>query len=183
MKKSVYKVLFIATFIVFLIIGIQLLFTPTKELPKVKVAGLIIQFRDGVTEQESKTILKNCNLTTYKLDYAVENMPDKYYIVADKDKAAKIKYELRKENWIGLTPDVKKDNYYMISVSDRTIHDKNFIEFLNRHNLQLKKFFYCHVIFTDHSESRISREHANELKHELETNENIFTVFFESIES
>ena len=75
MKKSIYKVLFIAAIIVFLIIVVPLvLFTPTHvessmsvdtETPvqEQQVAGLFIEFENGTTEQEVKTILENSNLT------------------------------------------------------------------------------------------------------------------------
>lgn len=71
----------------------------------------------------------------------------------------------------------------MISISEQAIQDKNFIEMLNKRNLQVKKFFWCHVIFTDHTKNGISQENANELRSRLEKDENIFTVFIESVES
>lgn len=187
-QKLIYKILFTFAFIIILIFGIKLLFTPTfvaTDTPghELHVSSLIIQFKDGITEQESREILENYNLTMYKLDYNVHDM-DKYYIIVNKDEATHIKYELRKEkNWIGVTPDVEKENYYMISVSEQAIQDKNFIEMLNKRNLQVKKFFWCRVIFTDHSRNGISQENANELRRRLEKDENIFTVFVESVES
>jgi hypothetical protein len=41
---------------------------PAYENQSDYVAGLIIQFRDGTTEQEAKTVLENYSLPTYKLD-------------------------------------------------------------------------------------------------------------------
>ena len=84
MKKSIYKILFIVAIIVFLIIVVpSVLFTPThvksnmsvdNETPvkEQQVAGLFIEFENGTTEQEVKTILEDCNLFTYRLDYNVE---------------------------------------------------------------------------------------------------------------
>jgi hypothetical protein len=68
-------------------------------------------------------------------------------------------------------------------ISYQAIRDKNFIEMLNKYSLQVKSSVWCHVIFTDRPWSGISEKNANELKRELEMNENIFTVYFESIKS
>lgn len=187
-QKLIYKILFTFAFIIILIFGMKLFFTPTSVATDTPghesyVSSLIIQFKDGITEQESREILENYNLTAYKIDYNVHDM-NKYYIPVNKDEATQIKYELRKEkNWIGVTPDVEKGNYCMISISEQAIQDKNFIEMLNKRNLQVKKFFWCHVIFTDHTKNGISQENANELRSRLEKDENIFTVFIESVES
>jgi hypothetical protein len=95
-----------------------------------------------------------------------------------------VRGELReKGNWTESTPAVEKGNYYIIMISNQSIHDKNFIEILNKHSLQVKTSVWCHVSFTDRPWGGISKEHANELKRELEVNENIFTVHFESIET
>jgi hypothetical protein len=186
MRKSIHKILFIVVFIACLILGIQLvLFTPTYVATEMsdndsQVSGLIIQFRDGITEQDSKSVLENYNLTMYKLDYNVYDM-DKYYIIVDKDKAGGIKGEFGKEeSWTGFTSDFKKGDYYIIPISEQAIHNENFLEILEKHNLQVKKFFWCHVIFTDHSENGISQEDANELKRKLEKNKNIYIVYIES---
>ena len=89
MKKPIYKILFIAIFIVFLIFVIPLvLFTPTHvsemsveteaTVHELQVSGLSIEFEEGITEPEVKNILENYNLTVYNLDYDVEDMADKY---------------------------------------------------------------------------------------------------------
>ena len=74
MKKSIYKILFISVIIVFLIIVVpSLLFTPTHiksnmsvdiETPvqEQQITGLFIEFENGTTEQEVKTILENSNI-------------------------------------------------------------------------------------------------------------------------
>jgi hypothetical protein len=174
----------IAVFIVFLVlIVLAVLFTqaPTIEPHEGNIAGLDIQFRDGITELEAKTILENYNMTIYKLDYNVYDLPYKYYIMVDNNKIMDVKDDLRKEEyWTESTPDIKKGNYYIITVPEQVIHDKNFLEILNKYNLQLKKSVWCHIRFGKHPLSGISVEHANELKSELEMNENIFLVGFES---
>jgi hypothetical protein len=180
----------IALFIVFLIsVALILLylevtiFTPMKnsETEESKVAGLIIQFRDGVNEQEANSIFKNYNLAGYKLDFTVD-MPDKYYIIVDEDKITDVRDELKKENWTESTPAIEEGNYYIITISEQAIHDKNFLTILEKYNLQVEKFVYCHIHFSERPMSGISEKHANGLKRELEMNENIFTVYFESIE-
>lgn len=168
------------------------IFTPTgtPQPEEIKVAGLIIQFRDSVSEKEAKFILKNHNLAGYKLDFTVD-MPDKYYIIVNNDKIMDVKDGLREENWTESTPPIEKGNYYItkkgdyhiITIAEQNIQDKSFIEILNKYNLEVEKFVYCHVIIADRPHSGISEERANKLKSELEMNENIFTVYFETIES
>lgn len=167
------------------------IFTPMRnsESEERKVAGLIIQFRDGVNEQEANSILKDYNLAGDKLDFTVD-MPDNFYIIVDEENITDIKSELRKENWTESTPAIEKGNYYVITkedyyiitIAEQNIHDKNFLAILKEHDLQVEKFVYCHIHISERPLSGVSEEHANELKHELEKNENIFTVYFESIE-
>lgn len=175
----------IAIFIIFLVLVILvILFTqaPTIEPHEGNVGELIIQFRDGVTELEAKTILENCNMTIYRLDYNIDYLPDKHYIMVDKDKVTGVKGELKKEeNWTEPAHAIEKGNYYIVTVPEQVIYDNNFLEILNKYNLQLKKFVWCRVRFGEHSLSGISNEHANELKSKLETNENIFSVDIGSV--
>jgi len=144
----------IAVFIVFLVlIVLAVLFTqaPNIEPHEGNVDALIIQFRDGITELEAKTILENYNMTIYRLDYNIDYLPDKHYIMVDKDKVMDVKGELKKEeNWTEPKPAIGKGNYYIITVPEQAIHDKNFLEILNKYNLQLKKFVWCHVRFGKH---------------------------------
>lgn len=74
-KRLIYKILFIAFFIVFLIFVVSLvLFTPTHVesemsvetetlVQELQVSDLVMKFEEGITEPEVKTILENCNLT------------------------------------------------------------------------------------------------------------------------
>ena len=115
MRKPIYKILFIAAFIVFLILVIPLvLFTPThveskmstnEEIPvntetpiqKPQVGGLFIEFEEGITEPEVKAILESCNMTrNWIIKYNVDYMGNIYYVKVDEDK----RDELNKEkNW------------------------------------------------------------------------------------
>ena len=74
----------ILIFIVFLVLitlaGIFLklpLFMPTStgEKQSDMVAGLVIQFRAGITEPEAKNILDDCNLPAYKFEYNIITTP------------------------------------------------------------------------------------------------------------
>lgn len=189
-KVALFTVFLISVALILLYVEVTI-FTPMKnsESEESKVAGLIIQFRDGISEQEAKSILENYNLAGYKLDFAVD-IPDNYYIIVDEDKITDIRDELKKGNWTESAPAIEKGNYYIITkednyiitISEQAIHDKNFLTMLEKYNIQVKKFVYCHIHFSEHPLSGISEKHANELKRELEMNENIFTVYFESIE-
>lgn len=180
----------IPVFIIFLTLVIIILFFGNVSLSthisahqtqESNVAGLLIQFRDGITEPEVKSVLEEYNLTMYKLNYNVD-LPDQYYTIVDEDKIMDVRNELGEvENWTEF--EIKKGNYYIIGVSEQAIHDENFLSILDKYNLQLKKFLWCHIRFDDRPMSGISEEHANELKRELEMNENIFLVAFESIEA
>ncbi len=189
-KIALFIISLISVALILLYIEVTI-FTPMKnsDSEERKVAGLIIQFRDGVSEQEAKSILKNYNLSRHKLDFTVD-MPDNYYIVVDEDNITDVKSELREENWTESTPAIEKGNYYItkkgdyyiITIAEQNIHDKSFIEMLNKYNLEVEKFVYCHVVIADRPASGISEERANKLKSELEMNEDVCTVYFESIE-
>lgn len=158
------------------------IFTPplAGEKQSDVVAGLVIQFRDGTTELEAKTILNNYSLPTYKLDYDIYNVPGYYVMI---DKTNDIKDELRKRpDWTdSVFPDIDKGDYYIITVTEKAVQDKNFLAILEKNNLQLKKIIWCHVHFGERPMSGISKERANELKRELEMNEKVFLVEFETI--
>lgn len=178
----------IAIFIIFLVLVIITglfvqLSVPTYKKQSDYVSGLIIQFRDGTTEQEAKAILENYNLPKYRLDYNNNEYPGLYYIIVDKNKMTDIRNELRTEaDWTDPGfPDINKRSYYIITITDKAIQDKNFLVILEKSNLQVKKFVWCHVHFGERPMSGILKERANELKRELETNENVFLVEFETI--
>jgi hypothetical protein len=178
----------IAVFIVFLVLIVLIgLFVklpiPAYEKQSDYVSGLIIQFREGTTEQEAKAVLENYSLPTYKLDYNNNEYPNRYYIMIDKNKMMDMRDDLRKE--ADLTDHassvIEKGSYYIITITDQAIQDKNFLALLEKNDLQVKKFAWCHFHFGERPMSGISKERANELKRELETNEKVFFVLFETI--
>lgn len=188
MNKVNIKIVLIIFFLIFLvIIGLFIkmtIFTPTISPHEGNIGGLVIQFKEGVTKNEAKSILENNNLTIYSVDYDYYDVPDKYYIRVDKDKVMDVRDELEKiESWTEYTPSIEKVNYYIITVPGQAIDDENFIKILNKYDLQVKKFVYCHIRFGEHPLSGISEEHANEYISKLETNENIFVVYVESFQS
>ncbi len=188
MSKGNKKIAFIIVFIIFLIIiGVFVkvtVFTPKITPREGNIGGLVVQFKDGITKTEAKNILGNYNLTMYYIDYDYYSMPDKYYIIVDKDKIIDVKSELEKEgNWIEYTPIIKKGNFFIIAVPEQIINKENFTEILNKYNLQVKKFSYCHIRFGEHPLSGISKKHADEYVSKLEMNENIFTVYIEAFQS
>lgn len=181
----------ISVFIIFLVLvvlaGVFLKFpisvpTSANEKQSDIIAGLVIQFRNGTTELEVKSILNNYSLPTYDLDYDIDNTPG-YYIIIDENKTNDIREELRKENnWTDPSfPDIHKGNHYIITVTEQAIQDKNFLAILEKNNIQLKKFVWCHVQFGERPMVGISKERANELKSKLEMNEKVLLVEFETI--
>jgi len=116
MKKSIYKILFIAAIIVFLILVVPLvLFTPThvesnmsvNEKTPVKeqqIAGLFIEFENGTTEQEVKTILENSNIPiNYSIDYNTDLSSGRHYAKVEKDKKTAVVDEFKKGEKISRT--------------------------------------------------------------------------------
>ena len=78
----------IAIFIVFLTLvalGGLLVKVPVEDTktpdPESQVAGMTIQFKDGISESEVKALLQNYNMTrNYGMTYDT-NSPEKYYIM------------------------------------------------------------------------------------------------------
>jgi hypothetical protein len=178
----------IAAFIIFLVLIVLAgLFVklpiPAYEKQSDYVSGLIIQFRDGTTEQEAKAVLEKYSLPTYKLDYNSNNIPGRYYIIVDKNKMIDVRDELRKmAGWTDPAfPDIDKGSYYIITITEQAIHDKDFLAILEKNNIQVKKFVWCHVHLGERPMSGILKERADELKRELEANEKVFLVEFETI--
>jgi hypothetical protein len=134
--------------------------------------------QDGTTESEVKTILENHNMTmNYNIDYN-STMPNRYYIIVDKDKIMDIKDEFSKEkNWTDpVLHDFKKGDYYIITVTEQAIHDKNFLTILEKNNFQVKKSVYCDIRFGNGSKNWILSTDAIRIKNELEINANILIV-------
>jgi hypothetical protein len=206
MKKSIYKILFIAAFIVLLILVIPLvLFTPTHveskmsvdmEMPvqELKAGGLFIEFEEGTGEPEVKAILESCNMTrNWIIEYNVDYMGDIYYVKVDEDK----KDELSKEkNWNDPVypeipeprfPEIKKGDYSYIIVSEEDFENESFekdsfLKVMEKYNLQVRKSVVCYILFGDGSqnwnepENWIPGTDAIRIKNELEMNEKIMIV-------
>ena len=185
MKKSIYKILFIAAIIVFLIIVVPLVLftsthvesnmsvndkTPVKEQ---QIAGFFIQFEEGTTEPEVKAILKNYNMTINTIDYNSDIMSSRYYIILDRNKTIDIE-ELVDE--VNLTIPVKKGSNYIVTVTEQAIHDKNFLAILEKNNLPVKKSVYCYIRLEDESKNgSIPQKDAYQIANELERNEKVLT--------
>jgi hypothetical protein len=148
--------------------------TPVNTEPQ--VGGMSIKFEEGVTEPEVKAILENYNLTMYKLDYDVNDMADKYYITVGNNKTVDVRNELK------AAPDINREGYYIISLSEQAIEDKSFLEMLNKNNLQLKKFVWCYIHFVDKSKYGIPEKDALRIRNDLEMNETVLKVFPEYYE-
>jgi hypothetical protein len=104
---------------------------------------------------------------------------DKHYIMVDKDKITAVKEIENMVTWNAST--IIRGNYYIIKVPEKAIHYKSFLETLDKHDIQLKKFVWCDIRFL-YSDGPLTywipKEEAIRIKSELEQNENIFTVQF-----
>jgi hypothetical protein len=176
MRKPIYKILLIVSFIVFLFLVIPLvLFTPTHveseisidterpantETPiqKPQVPGLFIELEEGVTEPEVKAILESCNITrNWIIKYSVDYMGNIYYIKVDENK----REELSKEkNWNDpIYPEIpeprfseiKIRDYHYIIVPEEDLDDESLLKVVKKHNLQVKKSVVCYILFGDGS--------------------------------
>lgn len=176
MRKSIYKILFIAILIVFLFLVLPLtLLMPThiesrmstdEETPvdtkisiqKPQVGGLSIEFEGETTEPEVKHILESCNMTrNWIIKYNVDYMGNVYYIKVDEDK----REELSKEkNWNDpIYPEIpeprfseiKIRDYYYIIVPEEDLGDESLLKVINKHGLQVKKSVVCYILFGDGS--------------------------------
>jgi len=194
--KSIYKILLIAAFIVFLFLVIPLvLFTPNHVESKIsadeetlvdtgtpiqepQITGLFIEFEGGTTESEVEGILENYNIPiNYSIEYNSEIMQNRYYITVDENKSMNVKDELRmEENWT--TPeynDILKKDYYIITVPEQIIHDESFLSILEKNNLQVKNSVLCFILFGDGSKNGLPIEDAFQMEDKLKVNKKILT--------
>lgn len=190
-KKSVVILILFLSLVVLL--GVFIKMPANKETVdhKPQVGGFLIEFEDGTSEQEVKSILKNCNMPVdYSIDYNSNIMSSRYYIVVNEDKIVNLRDELRKkENWTDpIFPDFKKGDYYIITVTKQAIQDENFLKVTEDNNLQVKKSILCLVRFGDGSKDwilgkdYILKDDAVKIKNELEMNEKVLVVSPDYIE-
>ncbi|MPM70057.1 hypothetical protein SDC9_117008 [bioreactor metagenome] len=184
----------VAFFIVFLILVIIVesfvktpVDTETKVNDELKVGGMYLQFEDGVSDFKVKDVLKDYNLTmNYSIKYNIDYMEDKYYIMLDKGNWD-IRNELNKamkeekKDWFISSPAhvVRIGDYYVLSVSEQAVQDKNFLEILDKYDIQVKKFTWCYIRFEDESKNWIPEKDAIRIKSELEKKENILAVYLD----
>ncbi|RXA19853.1 UPF0228 family protein [Methanosarcina sp. MSH10X1] len=182
--------------IIFLLLSILVitagLFTETAvntqtPYPDSQVGGLLIQFKDGVSESEVKAILQNYNMTrNYRMEYDTNTTGEIYYIMVDKDNWD-IRDEINKamkeekKDWIVSSPAhvIREGDYYVFTVSEQAAWDKKFLSILNKYDIGVKKFTWCEIRFLyDNGPLThwIPEEDAIRIKNELEKNEDIFTV-------
>lgn len=140
-----------------------------------RVGGFCIEFENGTTEHEVRSILGNYNMTVnYTIGYNSDSIDPNHYIKVDKDKMMNVRSELGKvENWNESESMTKKENYYIIKVSEQFLDDEIFDATLEKNDLQLKKSVWCYINFEN---SLIWSRYAIGIKRELEMNERIMTV-------
>ena len=184
-------VIFIVILILVVVAGLSIKMpvntkTPVSEL---KVAGMVIQFKDGISEPEVKAILQNINMTmNYSMEYDANTTDEIYYIMVDKDNWD-IRHELskgmkeEKKDWITSSPAnvIREGDYYVFTVSEQAIQDEKFLAILDKYDIRVnvKKFTWCeiHFLFNDGPlRYWIPEKDAIRIKNELDQNENIFTV-------
>lgn len=185
------KVAFFIVFLILVIIAGLFVKTPvdteTQVNDELKVGGMYIQFEDGISDSEVNLVLKNYNLTmNYSIKYNIDHVADKYYIMLDKDNwdirrelSQKMKEE--KKDWIISSPSqvIRKGDYHVFTVSEQAVQDENFLEILDKYDIQVKKFTWCYIRFEDESKNWIPEKDAIRIKSELEKNENIFSIYLD----
>lgn len=185
------KVAFFIVFLILVIIAGLFVKTPvdteTQVNDELKVGGMYIQFEDGISDSEVNLVLKNYNLTmNYSTKYNIDHTADKYYIMLDKDNwdiirelSQKIKEE--KKDWIIFSPSqvIRKGDYHVFTVSEQAVQDENFLEILDKYDIQVKKSTWCYIRFEDESKNWIPEKDAIRIKSELEKNENIFSLYLD----
>ncbi len=111
-----------------------------------------------------------------------------YYVKVDDDK----RDDLRKEkNWNDPInpeipeprfPEIEKENYSYLIVSEEDLKDETFLKVMEKYNLQVEKSVVCYVLFGDGSqnwnepENWVPEKDATRIKNELEMNEKILIV-------
>ncbi len=187
------KVAFFIVFLILVIIAGLFVKTPvdteTQVNDELKVGDMYLQFEDGISDSGVQTILESYNLTmNYSIKYNIDHPADKYYIMLDKDNWD-IRRELRqkmkeeKKDWITSSPAhvIRKGDDYVFTVSEQAVQDENFLEILDKYDIQVKKSTWCYIRFEkpDGSKYWIPEKDAIRIKSELEKNENIFSIYLD----
>jgi hypothetical protein len=146
-----------------------------------EIGGLYIGFKEGVNETQSSRVLENYSLIKdCRIDYNIDYLADRYYIMVDNDKKSAIKIELMKaESWIDSSPDIEKRNYSIIHVWRPLAEDNDFLEILDKQNLHLSEFYWCYISFNG---KIIDYETGENIKKEIEENEDVLIVSFDDVE-
>ena len=61
----------------------------------------------------------------------------------------------------------------------QAVQDENFLEVLDKYDIQVKKSTWCYIRFEDKSKNWIPEKDAIRIKSELEKNENIFSIYLD----
>lgn len=192
MSKINKEIIFLIIFFILLMIAGQFAKIPINTQtpdPDSQVGGMFIQFKDGISESEAKSILQKINMTrNYRMEYE-NTMDERYYIIVDKDNWSDIRSELvnemkkDKKDWTTSSPAhvIRKGDYYVLPVSEQAIQDEKFLTILDKYSIEVKKFTWYKIryLYSDGPRTYwISKEDAIRIKNELEQNENIFAVQF-----
>ncbi|HIH94884.1 TPA: UPF0228 family protein [Methanosarcina acetivorans] len=146
--------------------------------PDTRINHLLIEFEDGTTEQEVKSILEKYNTTMNTIEYDSNLQPERYYLVVDADKRMDVRNELGKdENWTDpIYHDIKKGNHYIITVTEQAIEDKNFLAMLEKNDLQVKNSVLCCITLGNESKNWIWESDERRIENELKMNEKVLTL-------
>jgi hypothetical protein len=139
MSKINKKIAIFAAFLTLVVVAGLLMKMPVNTYtpaPESQVAGIYIQFKDGISEPEIKDILQNIiNMTlNYSMEYDTNTTDERYYIIVDKDnwdirrEISKGMKEDKKE-WITTSPAhvIREGDNYFFTVSEQAVQDKKFL--------------------------------------------------------
>ncbi|WP_129597373.1 UPF0228 family protein [Methanohalophilus profundi] len=140
--------------ITMMIVGAVILFLPSNSfLPSddTEVAGMFVIFEEDVTEIEARENFEDYGLPIdYKLEYNIDYLWEKRYIVADNDEMLVLRNKLENlENQSVNMEIVEKSNSCVILFGKEVKENTDFMNALEEHNLQLKTGVQCYLRFGD----------------------------------
>jgi hypothetical protein len=140
--------------ITMMIVGAVILFLPSNGfLPSddAEVAGMFIVFEEAVTETEASEILEDYGLPIdYKLEYNIDYLWEKHYIVAENDEMLVVRNKLENlENQPINMEIIEKANSSIILFGKEVEENTDFMNVLEEHDLQLKTGVQCYLRFGD----------------------------------